>query len=116
MLHTRCVLAAGEAVFELQFMRVQVLTSLLLLLLADNARETLAAAVRMRRGGAKAWVAAVGRVGHVCSRRRRVADLFSSDFCVRASSWGRSLFRRVYSRESFCASTWQYVSMSVGSV
>jgi hypothetical protein len=62
------------------------------------------------------WAAAVGRVGRVSSRRRRTADIFSSDLCVRASSWGRRPIRRVYSRASFCASTWQYVSMSVGSV
>ena len=92
------------------------LTALRLLLLAENAREALAAAVRMRRGGANAWAAAVGRIGRVGSRRRRGADIFSSDLWVRALSWGRSLFRRVYSRESFCVSTWQYVSMSVGSV
>ena len=78
--------AAGEAVVELPFNLVQVLTALRLLLLAENAREALAAAVRMRRGGANAWAAALGRVGRVSSRRRRAADLFSSDLCVRASS------------------------------
>ena len=109
--------AAGDALVDLPFTHVQVLTALRLLLLAEDAREALAAAVRMRRRGANAcgrpqWVA-VGRVG---SRRRRAADIFSSDLCVRASSWGRRPIRRVYSRASFCASTWQYVSMSVGSV
>ena len=54
--------AAGEAVVELPFNLVQVLTALRLLLLAENAREALAAAVRMRRGGANAWAAAVDRV------------------------------------------------------
>jgi hypothetical protein len=107
--------AAGGASVELPFTRVKVLTSLLLLLLADNARDALAAAVRMRRGGANAWAAAVGRVGRVGSRRRRGADLFSSGLCVRASPWGRPPIQRVYSRESFCASTRQSVSMSVGS-
>ena len=98
------------------FTRGQVLTAVLLLLLGEDARETLAAALWMRRGGANAWAAAVERDGAAGSRRRRDTDFFSSDLCVRASSWGRSLFRRVYSRESFCVSTWQYVSMSVGSV
>ena len=69
----------------------------MLLLLADNAREALAAAVRMRRGGANAWAAAVGRVGRVGSRRRRGADIFSSGLCVRASPWGRPPIQRVYS-------------------
>ena len=108
--------AAGDALVELPFTRVKVLNSLLLLLLADNAREALAAAVRMRRRGAKVWAAAAGHGGAVGSRRRRGADLFSSDLWVRASSWGRSPIRRVYSRAYFCASTWQCVSMSVGSV
>ena len=97
-------------------MHVQVLTALLLLLLAEDAREALAAAVRMRKGGANAWAAAVGRAGRVGSRRRRTADLFSSDLCVRASSWGRPPIRRVYSSGSFCASTRMYVRLSVGSV
>ena len=101
---------------ELPFTHVQVLTALLMLLLAEDAREALAAAVRMRRRGAKVWAAVAGHGGAVGSRRRRGADIFSSDLWVRALSWGRSLFRRVYSRESFCVSTWQYVSMSVGSV
>ena len=101
---------------DLPFTHVQVLTALLMLLLAEDAREALAAAVRMRRRGAKVWAAAAGHGGDVGSRRRRGADLFSSDLCVRASSWGRSPIRRVYSRASFCASTWQCVSMSVGSV
>ena len=107
--------AARDALGDFPFMHAQVLTAVLLLLLAEDAREALAAAVRMRRGGAKAWAAAVGRVGHVCSRRRRVADLFSSDFCVRASSWGRPPIRRVHSSGSFCASTRMYVRLSVGS-
>ena len=47
---------------ELQFTHVQVLTTLRLLLLAEDAREALAAAVRMRRGGANTWAAAVDRV------------------------------------------------------
>lgn len=67
---------------ELPFMFVQVLNSLLLLLLANNAREALATAVRMRRGGANAWAAAVGRVGRMSSRRRRGADISSSDLWV----------------------------------
>ena len=108
--------AAGDALVDLPFTHVQVLTALRLLLLAEDAREALAAAVRMRRGGAKVWAAAVGYSGAVGGRRRRGADLFSSDLCVRASPWGRWPIRRVYSRESFCASTRQYVSMSVGSV
>ena len=108
--------AAGDALVELPFTRVQVLTALRLLLLAEDAREALAAAVRMRRRGAKVWAAAAGHGGDVGSRRRRGADLFSSDLWVRASSWGRRPIRRVYSRASFCASTWQCVSMSVGSV
>ena len=108
--------AAGQAVVDFLFTRVKVLTAPLLLLLAEDAREALAAAVRMRRGGAKVWAAAVGYSGAVGGRRRRGADLFSSDLCVRASPWGRWPIRRVYSRESFCASTRQYVSMSVGSV
>ena len=98
------------------FTHAQVLTAVLLLLLSEVARETLAAALWMRRGGATAWAAEVEHGGAAGSRRRRAADLFSSDLCVRASSWGRSLFWCVYSRESFCASTRQYVSMSVGSV
>ena len=101
---------------ELPFTHVQVLSALRLLLLAEDAREALAAAVRMRRRGAKVWAAAAGHGGAVGSRRRRGADIFSSDLWVRASSWGRRPIRRVYSRASFCASTWQYVSMSVGSV
>ena len=98
------------------FTHAQVLAAVLLLLLSEVARETLAAALWMRRGGATAWAAEVEHGGAAGSRRRRAADLFSSDLCVRASSWGRSLFWCVYSRESFCASTRQYVSMSVGSV
>ena len=39
---------------ELPFTHVQVLTALLMLLLAEDAREALAAAVRMRRRGANA--------------------------------------------------------------
>lgn len=97
---------------ELPFTHVQVLTSLLLLLLADDAREALATAVRMRRGGVNAWAAAVGRVGHVSSRRRRGADIFSSDMWVRASSWGRPPIRRVHSSGSFCASMRMYVRWS----
>ena len=97
---------------ELPFMHVQVLISLRLLLLADYARETLAAALRMRRGGTNAWVAAVGHGGAVGSRRRRVADLFSSDLYVCASSWGRPPIWRVHSRESFCVSTAMHVRSS----
>ena len=108
--------AAGGALVELPFTHVQVLSALRLLLLAEDAREALAAAVRMRRRGAKVWAAAAGRGGAVGSRRRRGADILSSHLCVRASSWGRRPIRRVYSRASFCASTRQYVSMSVGSV
>jgi len=107
--------AAGEAVGDLLFTRAQVLTAVLLLLLAEDAREALVVAVRMRRGGANAWAAAVGHGGAVGSRRRRVAELFSSDLCVRASSWGRPPIRRVDSRESFCASTRMYVRLSAGS-
>ena len=107
--------AAEDALGAFSFTLAQVLTAVWLLLLAENAREALAAAVRMRRGGANAWAAAVGRVGRVGSRRRRGADLFSSGLCVRASPWGRPPIQRVYSRESFCASTRQSVSMSVGS-
>ena len=76
-------------------MRVKVLTALRLLLLAEDAREALAAAVRMRRRGAKVWAAAAGHGGDVGSRRRRGADIFSSHLCVRASSWGRRPIRRV---------------------
>ena len=101
---------------ELPVIHAQVLIALLQLLHADDARDTLAAALRKQRGGAKVWAAVAGHGGAVGSRRRRGADIFSSDLWVRALSWGRSLFRRVYSRESFCVSTWQYVSMSVGSV
>ena len=55
--------AAGKkAVVELPFMHVQVLISLRLPLLADYARETLAAALWMRRGGSNAWAAAVSTV------------------------------------------------------
>ena len=108
--------AAGDALVDLPFTHVQVLTALRLLLLAEDAREALAAAVRMRRRGAKVWAAAAGRGGGVGSRRRRGADIFSSDLCVRASSWGRPPIRRVHSRESFCASTRMYVRLSVGSV
>jgi hypothetical protein len=71
-------------------MHAQVLTVvplLQVLLLAEDAREALAAAVRMRRRGAKVWSAAAGHAGAVGSRRRRGADIFSSHFCVRASSW-----------------------------
>ena len=100
---------------ELLFIRAHLLTALVLLLLAEDARETLVAAVRMRRGGANAWVAAVGHGGAVGSRRRRVADLVLSDFYVRASSWGRPPIWRVRSRESFCVSMRQYVRVSVGS-
>ena len=101
---------------DLPFTHVQVLTALRLLLLAEDAREALAAAVRMRRRGAKVWAAAAGHGGAVGSRRRRGADILSTDLCVRPSSWGRLPIRRVYSRASFCASTWQCVSMcmSVG--
>ena len=108
--------AAGESVVELQFMLVQVLTMLRLLLLAEDARETLVAALQMRRGGASAWAAAVGHGGAVVSRRRRAEDIFSIVFCVRASSWGRSRYRRVHSSGSFCASVRMYVRLSVGSV
>ena len=97
---------------EVLFIRAQVLTALVLLLLAEDARETLVAAVRMRRGGANAWVAAVGHGGAVGSRRRRVADLVSSDFYVSASSWGRPPIWRVHSRESFCVSTAMHVRSS----
>ena len=97
------------------FTRGQVLTAVLLLLLAEDAREALAAAVRMRRRGTNAWAAEVGHVGRVGSRRRRGADFVSSDFCVRASSWGRRPIRRVYSSGSFCASMRMYVRLSVGS-
>ena len=97
---------------EVLFIRAQVLTALVLLLLAEDARETLVAAVRMRRGGANAWVAAVGHGGAVGSRRRRVADLVSSDFYVSASSWGRPPIWRVHSRESFCVSTVMHVRSS----
>ena len=88
------------------------LTALRLLLLAENAREALAAAVRMRRGGANAWAAAVGRIGRVGSRRRRGADFFSSDLWVRASLWGRRPILRVHSSGSFCASMRMYVRWS----
>ena len=104
--------AAGESVVELQFTRVQVVTTLRLLMLAEDARETLAAAVRMRRGGAKVWAVAVGHGGAVGSRRRRGADLFSSDLWVRASSRGRPPIRRVHSSGSFCASMRMYVRWS----
>jgi hypothetical protein len=57
--------AAGDALVDLPFMRVKVLTALRLLLLAEDAREALAAAVRMRRRGANALG---GRSG---SRRTR---------------------------------------------
>ena len=106
--------AAGEAVGDFRFMHAQVLAAVLLLLLAEDAREVLAAAVRMRRGGANAWASAVGRLGRMGSRRRRVADLSSSEYCVLASSWGRPPIRRVHSSGSFCASTGMYVRLSVG--
>ena len=93
-------------------MHAQVLLALLLLQHAEDARETLPAALRKRRGGANAWVAAVGHGGAVGSRRRRVADLFSSDLCVRASSWTRPPIRRVHSSGSFCASVRMYVRWS----
>ena len=57
--------AAGGALVELLFTHVQVLSALRLLLLAEDAREALAAAVRMRRRGANALG---GRSG---SRRTR---------------------------------------------
>ena len=104
--------ATGEAVVEFLFTHAHVLAAVLLLLLSEVARETLAAALWMRRGGATAWVAEVEHGGAAGSRRRRAADLFSSDLCVRASSWGRSLFRRVYSSGSFCASMRMYVRWS----
>ena len=64
--------AAGDVV-DLPF-AVKVLTALRLLLLAEDAREALAAAVReTRRQG---WAAAAGRGGGVGSRRRRGADIF----------------------------------------
>ena len=88
------------------------LTALLLLLLAVDAREEVAAAVRMRRRGAKVWAAAAGHGGAVGSQRRRGADIFSSDFRVRASSWGRPPIRRVHSSGSFCASMRMYVRWS----
>ena len=104
--------AAGESVVELLFIRAQVLTALVLLLLAEDAREALAAAVRMRRRGAKVWAAAAGHGGAVGSRRRRGADIFSSDLWVRVSSWGRPPIRRVHSSGSFCASMRMYVRWS----
>ena len=70
---------------ELPFTHVQVLSALRLLLLAEDAREALAAAVRMRRRGAKVWAAAAGHGGAVGSRRRRGADILSTDLCVRPS-------------------------------
>ena len=97
---------------ELLFIRAQVLTAVRLLLLVEDPRETLAAAVRMRRRGAKVWAAAAGRGGAVGSRRRRGADIFSSDMWVRASSWGRPPIRRVHSSGSFCASMRMYVRWS----
>ena len=100
---------------ELPFMHVQVLISLRLLLLADYARETLAAALWMRRGGSNAWAAAVEHGGAAGSRRRRAADLCSSDLYVCASSWGRPPIWRVHSTEPFCASMRQHVRLSVGS-
>ena len=100
---------------ELPFMHVQVLISLQLLLLADYARETLAAALWMRRGGSNAWAAAVEHGGAAGSRRRRAADLCSSDLYVCASSWGRPPIWRVHSTEPFCASMRQHVRLSVGS-
>ena len=90
----------------------QVLLALLLLQHADDARETLPAALRKRRGGANAWVAAVGHGGAAGSRRRRAADLCSSDLYVCASSWGRPPIWRVRSRESFCVSTAMHVRSS----
>ena len=93
-------------------MHVQVLTALLLLLLAEDAREALAAAVRMRRRGAKVWAAAAGHGGAMGSRRRRGADIFSSDLWVRALLWGRPPIRRVHSSGSFCASVRMYVRWS----
>ena len=97
---------------ELPFTYVQVLTALRLLLLAEDAREALAAAVRMRRRGAKVWAAAAGHGGAMGSRRRRGADILSSDLWVRASSWGRPPIWRVHSRESFCVSTAMHVRSS----
>ena len=107
--------AAEDALGAFSFTLAQVLTAVWLLLLAENAREALAAAVRMRRGGANAWAAAVGRVGRMGSRRRRGADIFSSDLWVRASSCGRPPIRRIHSSGSFCASMRMYVRLSVGS-
>ena len=46
--------ATGEAVVDFLFTRGQVLTAVLLLLLSEVARETLAAALWMRRRGANA--------------------------------------------------------------
>ena len=104
--------ASGDAFVELPFTHVQVLTALLLLLLAEDAREALAAAVRMRRRGAKVWAAAAGHGGAMGSRRRRGADIFSSDLWVRALLWGRPPIRRVHSSGSFCASVRMYVRWS----
>ena len=97
---------------ELPVIHAQVLIALLQLLHADDARDTLAAALRKRRGGAKVWAAAAGHGGAVGSRRRRGADFFSSDLWVRASLWGRRPILRVHSSGSFCASMRMYVRWS----
>ena len=61
--------AAGDALGDFLFTRGQVLTAVLPLLLSEVARETLAAALWMRRGGATAW-ALGGRSGARWGRRQ----------------------------------------------
>ena len=109
--------AARDALGDFPFMHAQVLTAVVWCCSCSprmRGRRWRRRCV-MRRRGTNAWAAEVGHVGRVGSRRRRGADFLSSDFCVRASSWGRRPIWRVYSSGSFCASMRMYVRLSVGS-